>query len=402
MLRIRELTLAGFGVYEQPTRFLVPEGPAVFWGANETGKSTFLWGIAAVWFGLPQNSDPTKIGTSRFRSFSRPEEFWGELVWERDGRVYRLRRDFDRHKVCLTEESSDGGVKELFHGEHNPSGRSSAGTVFPIRLKETIGVGSLDTFMQTFCLTQPFVGEAQIESELQHLISGSRFVKTDDVLAHLFNEVKSLTKNTGELALVRPGNSRPTNQREDGRLESLQSELARARLDLELGRKHLERIHSEGEGVREIEEEAAELRAQIEERTRRLDALSRWTELQNERTKRTETVKRLEGSVAELDALTRDRKELAGHDSLSPIYATAPEDAAERLEALERADRDQAAASAHETAHQQKRKDLEERISELESRLSGEFADVRGRRDWIDDPAGCAKRSPARIAPKAR
>ncbi|MCA9754844.1 MAG: hypothetical protein KDA27_03510 [Candidatus Eisenbacteria bacterium] len=385
MLRIRELTLAGFGVYEHPTRFLIPEGPAVFWGANETGKSTFLWGVAAVWFGLPQNSDPSKIGTARFRSFSRPEEFWGELVWERDDKVYRLRRDFDRHKVCLTEESTDGGVKELFHGEHNPSGRSSAGTVFPMRLKETIGVGTLETFLQTFCLTQPFVGEAQIESELQHLISGSRFVKTDDVLSHLFGEIKTLTKNTGELGLVRPGNSRPTNQREDGKLEALQTELARARLDLELGRKHLERIHSEGEGVREIEEEAAELRAQIEERTRRLDALSRWTELQNERTKRTETVRRLEGSVAELDALARDRDELSGRDdALSKIYETAPEDAAERLEALERADRDQAAAAAKEDAHQQKRKALDERISELEGRLSNEFSDFRGRRDWID------------------
>lgn len=384
MLRIRELTLAGFGVYEHPTRFLIPDGPAVLWGANETGKSTFLWGIASVWFGLPQSSDPSKVGTSRFRSFSRPDDFWGELVWERDGRTYRLRRDFDRHKVCLTEES-ESGVIELFHGEHNPAGRSSAGTAFPDLLRQAIGLGSMETFLGTFCLTQPFVGDAAVESELQHLISGSRTARTDDVLAHLFAEIKTLTKNTGDLALVRPGTSRPTNQREEGRLEQLQGELARARLDLELGRKHLEQIHTEGLGLRETEEEAEQLRSQIAERERRLKALTRWTELQDERNKRSETVHRLEGSLDELDALDADRARLSGDgDARATLYATAPADAAERLEALERAERARLASEAQEQEHQAGRERLQGQISEVEARLSADYADVRGRRDWID------------------
>ncbi len=384
MLRIRELSLAGFGIYEEPTRFLVPDGPAIFWGANETGKSTFLWGIAAVWFGLPQNSDPTKVGTSRFRSFSKPEQFWGELVWDVEGETYRLHRNFDSHQVKLTRDGTEGS-SVLFQGEHNPQGRSSSGKAFPSKLKKIIGFARMDLFLETFCLSQPFVGDATIESELQHLISGSRSVKVDDVLGRLFARIKEQTKTTGDLGLVRPGTSRPTNQREDGRVDELRTELARARLDLELGRKELEKINSEGIETEDAKAQIQQLRDRLEERRARLATLDRWTELQAEKTSRTETVRRLEASATELKKLNDEREQVEAElTDFSQMLQDAPSDAAARLEALANADRELQRRQDEADSKSDEREKLEREFAETKEKLEGEYKEFRGRPDFID------------------
>ena len=150
---LRSLTLAGFGVYSERTRFTFPAGPAVLIGPNESGKSTMLAGLAAVLFGLPELKDASKFGTARFRSLGHPKEFSGELEWETDGGRFRLTRHFDTHRVRLVVER-DGKIEELFSGEHNPQGRSSAGQAFGEQLQRWIGLGTYELFEQTLCLQQ--------------------------------------------------------------------------------------------------------------------------------------------------------------------------------------------------------------------------------------------------------
>ena len=59
---------------------------------NESGKST-LGGLAAIIFGLPASSDPTKFGHTVIVT-DDPPRFDGELYFAVDQQEYHLTRDF--------------------------------------------------------------------------------------------------------------------------------------------------------------------------------------------------------------------------------------------------------------------------------------------------------------------
>jgi chromosome segregation protein len=197
-LRIVKVELAGFGLYARPTRVLFPEAAGVLCSANESGKSTLLHAISAVLFGLPSSGDPSVFGSARFRSFGHAGEFWGAVAWESSGRRFRLHRAFDSHQVRLLEETA-AGPRVLYSGEHNPMGRSSSSSSFAAVLREHFGFASIDLFRRTFCVTQPVPDDSEVDSELQHLLSGSRSGRVEEVLSRLFSEMKALTRATGDL-----------------------------------------------------------------------------------------------------------------------------------------------------------------------------------------------------------
>jgi chromosome segregation protein len=381
-VRLRELTLAGFGIYERPTRFLFPDGPAVFVGPNETGKSTLLWGLAAVWFGLPGVSDPGKPGTGRFRSLRGGDEFWGELSWQRGPRLFRLHRRFEAHRVHLTAER-DGRTRVLFEGEHNPQGRSSAGTAFPPVLDRWLGVSSLELFLQTFCLMQPLPDSRGIGEELQHLISGSRSGRVDDVLAGLFAQVKVLTRATGDLGLRRPGTSRPTNQRDSGRIEQLEAALDEARNDLAQGERRLKELNAGNEELEHAQAELERIAGERREHEERLATLSLWMQKNRERKERLEKVTLFRRTLEELDRLETERKRAESELSKRfAAYREPPDDLESLLESLEEADaaRERAETRLREWTETRGRREAEAR--DLEKRLETEFGDLGERSDW--------------------
>jgi chromosome segregation protein len=380
--RIREVALAGFGPYRRATRFQFPEGPGVLLGPNESGKTTLLLGLAATFFGLPATNDATGFTTARFRSRPAAREFWGEVAWESDGRRYRLHRAFDSHRVRWLEET-DRGPQVRFEGEHNPLAKSQSRNAYPQLLRESLGIGSYELFIEAFCLGQVAPESGDLSADLQHLLSGSRTGRTDDVLQRLFDEVKDRTRATGDLGLLKPGNERAVNQRDPGRLERIEEDVARARKEMETGRSGLERVNELGVERETIEADRKELAASLERRRQRVATLKRWTALEEERRRREEEMLRARGQLRELDEVEAKRKaEEALADPAQAALLQSPADLGARLDALAVAEEAIAARQSDEAGQEAERARLTAEIQALQGRLDGELAPLRG----MDDP----------------
>lgn len=378
---LREVRLAGFGLHREPVRFVLPSGPAVWHAPNESGKSTMVQGIAAILFGLPATTDRAKFGIARFRSLEEPRQFWGELAFDLQGRHYSLRRSFASHRVRLVEETSRG-VERIFEGEHNPAAHSPAGSAWPRVLRDRIGCGSLELFLETFCIAQPLADRTELSTELQHLLSGSRSGRVDDVLERLFAGVKRLTRATGDLGLVRPGNNRPANQREAGEIEALEEEIESASRTVAAAQDDLERQNRHALELEEIAAQARALREEIDRLEEQHGTVRRWSELERECERRREALRQTRASLSRLAeveaALARTEPELA--ERFAP-FREAPESLARQLDHLAAALReDQAAASAVADASAERARWSEE-AGRLRQRLEEEFAPVRGRPD---------------------
>lgn len=382
-LRIREVALAGFGPHREAKRFVFPDGPGVLLGPNESGKSTLLQALAATLFGLPATNDPAGFTTAHFRSVPTVREFWGEVAWDNDGRRYRLHRAFESHRVRWVEET-ERGPNVLFKGEHNPLAKTQARSAYPPLLREHFGLGSLDLFLEAFCLGQVASQNDDLSADLQHLLSGSRTGRTDDVLQRLFDEVKARTLATGDLGLRKPGNDRIVNQRERGRIERLDEELATARKEWEAGRSGLERLNTLSNERETIAVDRKALAASLESRRRRVATLKRWTTLEDDRRRREEEMLQARSQLRELDEVEAKRKaEEAGGDAASAALLAAPPDLGSRLDALAAAEESLARQQREETEQEAERFRIETEAKELQARLDGELAPLRGMEDPV-------------------
>ena len=383
-LRILRVELAGFGLYSSPTRFVFPPHAGVLCGPNESGKSTLLNGISAILFGLPGGTDPTKFGAGRFRSFHRTPAFWGEIEWEREGRRFRLHRAFESHRVRL-QEITGSGMRDLYVGEHNPLANSSAGSSFPAELRSLLGLSSLELFQSTFCLTQPTPGDAAIGSELQHLLSGSRSGRVDDVLDRLFQEVRNLTKMTRELEVLRPGTTRPTNQKDPGRIEKIREELESSRKALADGRGVLEELNRSNQDIETAEKRILERENLLRASRTRLKCIDEWLAENETRRRRGDAIQQVRAAMTELADLDRQRREL--EPLLATTYAgyeNAPAELPALIEEIEKAAREHRSARQRAEDTGRTRTELEEETSASEARLASEFADVRGRPELVE------------------
>jgi energy-coupling factor transporter ATP-binding protein EcfA2 len=377
-LRIREVALAGFGPHREAKRFLFPEGSGVLLGPNESGKSTLLQALAATLFGLPATNDPGGFTTAHFRSVPAVREFWGEVAWESDGRRYRLHRAFETHRVRWVEET-ERGPRIIFEGEHNPLAKSQARSTYPAHLREQLGLGSLDLFWEAFCLGQVASPTDDLSADLQHLLSGSRTGRTDDVLQRLFDEVKARTLATGDLGLLKPGNERAVNQREPGRIERLDEELSRARAAMETGRAGLERVNALSNERETIAVDRKALAGSLELRRQRVATLKRWTALEDERRRHEEEMLRARSQLRELDEVEAKRKaEDSGGDPAHTALLGAPPDLGSRLDALAAAEESLARRQREETEQETERSRLQAEAEELQAKLDGELAPLRG------------------------
>lgn len=379
---IREVALAGFGPYRQAIRIRFPEGPSVLLGPNESGKSTILLGLAATFFGLPATNDATGFTTARFRSRPAVREFWGEVAWESDGRRFRLHRAFDSHRVRWLEET-DRGPQIRFEGEHNPLAKSQARAAYPKLLRESLGIGSFELFIEAFCLGQIAPETGDVSADLQHLLSGSRTGRTDDVLQRLFDEVKERTRATGDLGLLKPGNERAVNQRDPGRLERLEETVALVRTEMETERSGLERVNAVSDERETIEATRKELTASLEHRRQRVATLKRWTSLEEERRRHEDEMLGARKQLRELDDVEAKRKaEETGEDAAQTALLCAPADLGARLDTLANGEDTLAARQCDEIAQEAERARLEAEAQALQARLDGELAHLRG----MDDP----------------
>ncbi len=407
-LELRQLTLEGFGLYADRTVFDLDSGLVVLAAPNESGKSTFFAGIQSVLFGLPEKSDPELWGTGRFRNWTSPARFRGEALLCDGEYWHRIRRDFATHEVhwaaALAEESLDqppeptGDRWEVrFHDEHNPSGRGEELLRYQDELRDLLGIDSAPLFRLTYCVTQDAADRSdaetafrarQVPDELQGLISGSGG-QVDDILTRLFDEFASITQATGDAKLIRPGRSRPANQRNAGRLEKVRQRRKKALGELAAAEAVLEDLQGSQERLNAIRENRQSLGQSLEQDRALLRAWEEWARLRRERRGRHQRVVEIEKALhdrqVQEQTLQRDEERLA---TAFPEYRNPSFPFDERRRELEdligvEKERTSAREALEEARTRQRR--LQEEVRAADDRIAADFAAVADRPHLLRD-----------------
>lgn len=267
----RRLALTGFGPYRERVEVSFTKGINAYVAPNERGKSSLVMGMLATIFGLPTKADPSAFGHARFRNWDNPQRFEGEVEFEADGVVYRIRRDFDTHRVSLAK-LENGQYIGLVTGEHNPEARRKPNTLYEEKLADIFGMTSRELFESTFCITQPIPEAKRLDEKVQELLSGAGtgFARA---LAVLVSELSDQTKNTGDRGVT------PRNQRNNRTLEDLESRIQALEAEIDSARHTVDSLETVRKDLAKIEGELNEKRAALASKEAILSAWSEWKRL---------------------------------------------------------------------------------------------------------------------------
>jgi len=252
---IESVSLAGFGPYKGPVRAAFPRGLGVWAGPNEQGKSTLAAGVVAVLFGLPQAADPSGFTTGRYRHWDGPAEFWGEVTLCVGDDRFRVRRNFDNHRISLCRQAESGWIEEVV-GEHNPVGRKP-NRAYTDWLFSLFHHTSRELFQSTFCVVQPIPHAEKLDAELKALLAGAGGGGHEPALDHLVKAARALTMETKSLGLT------PRDGRTPGELDQLA-------LEIEALKEAIEASGQTVSGLQEVAARIAELNGTLDERREKL------------------------------------------------------------------------------------------------------------------------------------
>ncbi len=322
----RRLVLHGFGRFQGSVSLDLCPGINVWAAPNESGKSTVLAGLAAVLFGLPTGGGPADFGRGRWRNWSAPPRFAGELELEAGGCLYRIERDFASHRVHVAQ-GAPGAWQPVMHGEHNPGARKRNARYEEFLLSK-IGIASRELFMSTFVLGQPLPEPDGLDERVQQLVSGAGAAAYQEALNYLVTGVRTLTRFSRELGVT------DRNAQKAGRLEELDERIAALEREIDASRAVADSLESLQSELHALEGREAEARRRLEAAEAALNAWSHWRTLLGRR--RTlldrqvqldhalETVRKLEAAQEERERalaagypeLVRHEKDGAGHSDV--------------------------------------------------------------------------------------
>ncbi len=400
-VRIHQLELEGFGLYSRPATFALSPELNTFVAANEAGKTTFLAGLTAVLFGLPKSSDPNEWGTARFRSWSEPLHFRGEILLRDETSWHRIRRNFATHEVrwSVAPVREDGRDSEseagspiaaappdpddpawtaLFEDEHNPSARGDSVRRYREHLRDLLGLDDADLFRLIYSLTQDPEDRSPEEADfrsrhvppsVQGLLSGSgRDVR--EVLTTLFDQFAEITQATKDAGLIRPGSTRALNRRQAGRLEEVREQQDEIRRRLEASRRTLDELHGVAEQLEALRQEIAEAEDALAKSRSLRDAWDRWIRARRDRRGMSEQIVDLEKTLTAAKSEERQVGDAEAELAASfPEYAAPDLDAGallERLGALAHQTEDLAELDTRARALEQRRTALEQQLADEE------------------------------------
>jgi DNA repair exonuclease SbcCD ATPase subunit len=170
-MRIRSVHIEGFGCLVDRT-FEFGDGLTLLLGPNESGKTTLVRAITAILFGQqPDERDantPWGGGT-----------YAGSLELIENGRMVRIRREFDTEHVEVTE--AEGGGSRTWSGIANPRGRGSEIETYRGHLVRLVGLADPELFRSTLCVEQLAV-KAEISSEIRSRLTGPKQADAEQVL----------------------------------------------------------------------------------------------------------------------------------------------------------------------------------------------------------------------------
>lgn len=364
MARVKWLSigLKGFGRYRSGVQVQLTDGLNILTAPNEAGKSTLVAGLRAVLFGLPSSSNPNQFGTDRYRCWEEAGAFEGEVVFAVDDRRYRVKRNFQNHRVELAQEKA-GEWEVLFRGEHNPRAHKDAG-VYAGYLKELIGITTGEAFAGTFCVEQPLPEGDQLSEHVQSLLSGSGG-HFGQALEQLKNELSQITRFLKQYGFPRDGTK-------DRALEELEQQLQALREEIRAGEEAVDRLQSVLKARAEVEKELERTGKTLTQKKRLKEAWSQARQLQEryrEILSRQLELKEAEDRLQRLeDTLEREQRELEDN---YPAFLQAPAELAEALERITGLEQEQERLETEISRVQKALAERQEELAALEGQLAG-------------------------------
>lgn len=326
-IRFRRLALSGFGPYRDKVEVRFKDGINTLVAPNEHGKSSLVAGLLATIFGLPARTDPATFGQARFRNWDNPARFEGEVEFEADGAVYRIRRDFNTHRVSLAKLENDRYLS-LVTGEHNPGATRKPNVTYEKKLAEIFGMTSRDLFESTFCVKQPVPEARQLDRDVQELLSGAG-AGFAQALGSLIGELSAQTKGTRDRGVT------TRNQTNDRRLEEVSSRIEDLQSQVDSARHIVDSLQTILKRLADVERELDEARRSLKSKTSILNAWSEWRRLRGEYRR---ALQEQSGLAAALDESRRLADEIdleAGRiQEAYPEFEGAPGDIESRLDEL--------------------------------------------------------------------
>lgn len=176
-MKIRELYIRNFGKFSNK-RILFKDGINIFYGENETGKTTIHTFIKCMLFGLERGRGRASQHDtfSKYEPWENPNYYSGVLRFESGGKQFCLTRNFDRYSKSASLICEDDG--EQFSLEHGDL-EMLLGGMDASDYENTVSVGqmrsepnqNLGVALQNYATNYYYTGnsEIQLEAAIQHL-----------------------------------------------------------------------------------------------------------------------------------------------------------------------------------------------------------------------------------------
>ena len=118
-MKIRELYLRNFGKFSGK-KIVLKDGINLFYGENESGKTTIYGFLKAMLFGMERGRGKAAHNDafSRFEPWENPNYYSGTLRFESGGKNFLLERNFDKYSKSARLICEDDGEEfSLEHGD---------------------------------------------------------------------------------------------------------------------------------------------------------------------------------------------------------------------------------------------------------------------------------------------
>lgn len=118
-MKIRELYLKNFGKFSDE-KIIFKDGINLFYGENESGKTTIHTFIKSMFFGLERGKGRASLHDefSRYEPWENPNYYSGILKFESGGKNFILTRNFDKYGKSASLVCEDDGEEfSLEHGD---------------------------------------------------------------------------------------------------------------------------------------------------------------------------------------------------------------------------------------------------------------------------------------------
>jgi len=252
-MRFIRLKLSKYGRFDAEVDMEFSDsGIDIITGANETGKSTVMDGVLTVLFGLSKTSEKEMRVP-----WSRGESGTGTLEIEQNG-SYSIKREIESQFTTMTKNSVELPL-ELFKGDAKPGGTKESSQYFKI-LNETFSLTSREILESLTFINQNAL-ETKIDGKIREVISGigsGDFLKANKKLK---KDAESLTRDVEW-----------KNQRKEGSLEILESQLDDSRQELDAALSAREAGGDKEEELKELKSKSSQLEKNLKKEDKTVDS----------------------------------------------------------------------------------------------------------------------------------